>query len=113
MWPAPLRPRINPSPVDKETSHDDPPGPDARRGPRPPARPDRRGRPAAPANQCAGRPQGQESHGRPRTAHRYPGVVRTLRGGAGPVMIGRDGELRRLARLASSREPAVAIIAGE
>jgi DNA-binding NarL/FixJ family response regulator len=28
-------------------------------------------------------------------------------------MIGRDGELRRLARLASSREPAVAIIAGE
>ncbi|MGX6605257.1 ATP-binding protein [Micromonosporaceae bacterium Da 78-11] len=39
--------------------------------------------------------------------------MRTIRGGAGPVMIGRDSELRRLARLASAREPAVAIIAGE
>ncbi|HEX5201007.1 MAG TPA: AAA family ATPase, partial [Actinoplanes sp.] len=39
--------------------------------------------------------------------------MRTLRGGASPVMIGRESELRRLARLASSREPAVAIIAGE
>ncbi|WP_239164783.1 ATP-binding protein [Actinoplanes palleronii] len=39
--------------------------------------------------------------------------MRTLRGGASPVMIGRDSELRRLARLAASREPAVAIIAGE
>ncbi|WP_239138699.1 ATP-binding protein [Actinoplanes regularis] len=39
--------------------------------------------------------------------------MRTLRGGASPVMIGRESELRRLARLASAREPAVAIIAGE
>ncbi|WP_430782888.1 ATP-binding protein [Actinoplanes sp. G11-F43] len=39
--------------------------------------------------------------------------MRTLRGGAGPVMIGRESELRRLARLASSPDPAVAIIAGE
>ncbi|WP_239175833.1 ATP-binding protein [Actinoplanes cyaneus] len=39
--------------------------------------------------------------------------MRTVRGSASPVMIGRDGELRRLARLAASREPAVAIIAGE
>ncbi|MFG1604954.1 ATP-binding protein [Actinoplanes sp. NPDC049265] len=39
--------------------------------------------------------------------------MRTIRGGAGPVMIGRQGELRRLARLASAREPAVALIAGE
>ncbi|MFI5894001.1 ATP-binding protein [Actinoplanes sp. NPDC051513] len=39
--------------------------------------------------------------------------MRTFRGGASPVMIGRESELRRLARLASSREPAVAIIAGE
>ncbi|MET8150184.1 ATP-binding protein [Actinoplanes sp. NPDC049668] len=39
--------------------------------------------------------------------------MRTIRGGASPVMIGRDGELRRLARLASAPEPAVAIIAGE
>ncbi|MEV7629070.1 AAA family ATPase [Actinoplanes sp. NPDC089786] len=39
--------------------------------------------------------------------------MRTIRGGAGPVMIGREGELRRLARLAAAREPAVALIAGE
>ncbi|MBB4763225.1 ATP-binding protein [Amorphoplanes digitatis] len=39
--------------------------------------------------------------------------MRTIRGGASPVMIGRDGELRRLVRLATAREPAVAIIAGE
>ncbi|WP_239170339.1 helix-turn-helix transcriptional regulator [Actinoplanes xinjiangensis] len=39
--------------------------------------------------------------------------MRTNRGGASPVMIGRAGELRRLAQLAKSREPAVAIIAGE
>ncbi|MEJ3746229.1 AAA family ATPase [Actinomycetes bacterium KLBMP 9797] len=39
--------------------------------------------------------------------------MRTSRGGASPVMIGRDRELRRLARLAAAREPAVGIIAGE
>ncbi|MEV6347571.1 AAA family ATPase [Actinoplanes sp. NPDC051851] len=39
--------------------------------------------------------------------------MRAFRGGVSPVMIGREGELRRLARLASAREPAVAIIAGE
>ncbi|WP_433788503.1 ATP-binding protein [Actinoplanes sp. CA-252034] len=39
--------------------------------------------------------------------------MRTNRGGASPVMIGRGGELRRLAQLAKSREPAVAVIAGE
>ncbi|HEV8563246.1 MAG TPA: AAA family ATPase [Actinophytocola sp.] len=39
--------------------------------------------------------------------------MRTIRGGASPVMIGRESELRRLAQLASAREPAVAIIAGE
>ncbi|MDI6102125.1 AAA family ATPase [Actinoplanes sp. NEAU-A12] len=39
--------------------------------------------------------------------------MRSVRGGASPVMIGRDSELRRLARLAAAREPAVAIIAGE
>ncbi|WP_308285509.1 helix-turn-helix transcriptional regulator [Actinoplanes hulinensis] len=39
--------------------------------------------------------------------------MRTIRGGASPMMVGRESELRRLARLASSREPAVAIIAGE
>ncbi|MEV6488664.1 AAA family ATPase, partial [Actinoplanes sp. NPDC051633] len=39
--------------------------------------------------------------------------MRAVRGGASPVMIGRDSELRRLAQLASSREPAVALIAGE
>ncbi|MEU4625815.1 AAA family ATPase [Actinoplanes sp. NPDC023801] len=39
--------------------------------------------------------------------------MRPIRGGAGSVMIGRESELRRLARLASSRDPAVAIIAGE
>ncbi|MEV0900019.1 AAA family ATPase [Actinoplanes sp. NPDC049802] len=39
--------------------------------------------------------------------------MRTTRGGASPMMIGREGELRRLARLACSREPAVVIIAGE
>ncbi|MEU8231441.1 AAA family ATPase [Actinoplanes sp. NPDC048967] len=39
--------------------------------------------------------------------------MRTIRGGASPVMIGRESELRRLARLASAHEPAVALIAGE
>ncbi|MEU8239169.1 AAA family ATPase [Actinoplanes missouriensis] len=39
--------------------------------------------------------------------------MRTIRGGAGPVMIGRESELRRLTQLASASEPAVAIIAGE
>ncbi|MFD1320697.1 ATP-binding protein [Micromonospora sonneratiae] len=39
--------------------------------------------------------------------------MRTIRGGASPVMIGRESELRRLAQLAAAREPAVAIIAGE
>ncbi|HEY3008829.1 MAG TPA: AAA family ATPase, partial [Micromonosporaceae bacterium] len=39
--------------------------------------------------------------------------MRTIRGGASPVMIGRESELRRLAQLASAREPAVALIAGE
>ncbi|MEV6305535.1 AAA family ATPase [Actinoplanes sp. NPDC051861] len=39
--------------------------------------------------------------------------MRTIRGGAGPVMIGRESELRRLAQLASARRPAVAVIAGE
>ncbi|HWS33009.1 MAG TPA: AAA family ATPase [Actinoplanes sp.] len=39
--------------------------------------------------------------------------MRAIRGGTGPVMIGRESELRRLTRLASSPEPAVAIIAGE
>ncbi|ROP28495.1 ATP-binding protein [Couchioplanes caeruleus] len=39
--------------------------------------------------------------------------MRTIRGGASPVMIGRESELRRLAQLASAHEPAVAIIAGE
>ncbi|MFD0525896.1 ATP-binding protein [Paractinoplanes durhamensis] len=39
--------------------------------------------------------------------------MRNLRGGASPVMIGRESELRRLARLASAREPAVAVVAGE
>ncbi|MGK5683510.1 helix-turn-helix transcriptional regulator [Actinoplanes sp. URMC 104] len=39
--------------------------------------------------------------------------MRNLRGGAGPVMIGRESELRRLAQLASSGEPAIAVIAGE
>ncbi|MEU4564313.1 AAA family ATPase [Actinoplanes sp. NPDC023936] len=39
--------------------------------------------------------------------------MRTIRGGASPVMIGRESELRRLTRLASASEPAVAIIAGE
>ncbi|MEU7903584.1 AAA family ATPase [Actinoplanes sp. NPDC049118] len=39
--------------------------------------------------------------------------MRTIRGGASPVMIGRESELRRLAQLASARESAVAIIAGE
>ncbi|MEU4419686.1 AAA family ATPase [Actinoplanes sp. NPDC024001] len=39
--------------------------------------------------------------------------MRTIRGGASSVMIGREGELRRLAQLASAREPTVAIIAGE
>ncbi|WP_436533175.1 ATP-binding protein [Actinoplanes sp. HUAS TT8] len=39
--------------------------------------------------------------------------MRIVRGGASSVMVGRDGELRRLARLAAAREPAVAIIAGE
>ncbi|WP_305787059.1 ATP-binding protein [Symbioplanes lichenis] len=39
--------------------------------------------------------------------------MRPFRGGAGPVMIGRESELRRLVRLASSRAPAVAIVAGE
>ncbi|WP_244200407.1 helix-turn-helix transcriptional regulator [Micromonospora arborensis] len=39
--------------------------------------------------------------------------MRTIRGGASPMMIGRESELRRLAQLASAREPAVALIAGE
>src|SRR5215470_5752189 len=39
--------------------------------------------------------------------------MRGTRGGASPVMIGRDGELHRLMRLASSSRPQVAIIAGE
>ncbi|MFL6072586.1 MAG: AAA family ATPase [Mycobacteriales bacterium] len=39
--------------------------------------------------------------------------MRTTRGGASPVMIGRDHELRHLARLAASGRPEVAIIAGE
>ncbi|MFC6018083.1 ATP-binding protein [Plantactinospora solaniradicis] len=39
--------------------------------------------------------------------------MRPIRGGASPMMIGRESELRRLAQLASAREPAVAIIAGE
>ncbi|MBE1490721.1 ATP-binding protein [Plantactinospora soyae] len=39
--------------------------------------------------------------------------MRTIRGGASPMMIGRESELRRLTQLASARESAVAIIAGE
>ncbi|HEU5110889.1 MAG TPA: AAA family ATPase, partial [Micromonosporaceae bacterium] len=39
--------------------------------------------------------------------------MRTTRGGASPVMIGRDRELRRLAQLASSGRPEVAVVAGE
>ncbi|MEU4241825.1 AAA family ATPase [Actinoplanes sp. NPDC026619] len=39
--------------------------------------------------------------------------MRPIRGGASPVMIGRESELRRLAQLASARQPSVALIAGE
>ncbi|BCB91649.1 LuxR family transcriptional regulator [Phytohabitans suffuscus] len=39
--------------------------------------------------------------------------MRAIRGGASPVMIGRERELRRLAQLASARVPAVAVVAGE
>ncbi|WP_244876428.1 helix-turn-helix transcriptional regulator [Winogradskya consettensis] len=39
--------------------------------------------------------------------------MRNIRGGASPMMIGRESELRRLTQLAASHEPAVAIIAGE
>ncbi|MEU8608459.1 hypothetical protein AB0C29_10715, partial [Actinoplanes sp. NPDC048791] len=39
--------------------------------------------------------------------------MRTIRGGASPVMIGRESELRRLARLAWGPVPAGAHIAGE
>ncbi|MEU4693881.1 AAA family ATPase [Actinoplanes sp. NPDC023714] len=39
--------------------------------------------------------------------------MRIYRGGASPMMIGREGELSRLAQLAAAGEPAVAIIAGE
>src|SRR5215475_10037745 len=39
--------------------------------------------------------------------------MRGTRGGSSPVMIGRDGELHRLMRLASSSRPQVAMIAGE
>jgi len=44
---------------------------------------------------------------------RYPFSVRATRGGASPVMIGRDYELHRLMRLVSSSRPRVAIVAGE
>src|SRR3954454_9235273 len=113
MWQLPRRPRIDPSAVDKETCHVDAPGRAAGSGERPSPRVDRRGRQGAPAYHRPHGAPGEESPGRPRTAHRYPGVVRPLRGGASPVMIGRESELRRLARLASAHEPAVAIIAGE
>ncbi|HEX2771630.1 MAG TPA: AAA family ATPase, partial [Micromonosporaceae bacterium] len=39
--------------------------------------------------------------------------MRTTRGGASPVMIGRDSELRRLAQLAAVGDAQVALIAGE
>ncbi|HEU4397945.1 MAG TPA: AAA family ATPase, partial [Actinomycetota bacterium] len=39
--------------------------------------------------------------------------MRTTRGGASPVMIGRDRELRQLTQLAAAGQPQVAIIAGE
>ncbi|GAA4173163.1 hypothetical protein GCM10022251_70710 [Phytohabitans flavus] len=39
--------------------------------------------------------------------------MRAIRGGASPVMIGRERELRRLVQLASARVPAVAVVAGE
>jgi DNA-binding CsgD family transcriptional regulator len=39
--------------------------------------------------------------------------MRSTRGGASPVMIGRDRELRQLAQLANARRPQVAIVAGE
>jgi hypothetical protein len=39
--------------------------------------------------------------------------VRTTRGGASPVMIGRDRELRTLVRLAAARRPGIAMVSGE
>src|SRR3954468_17665372 len=116
MWRLPSRPRIDPSADDEETSHVDPSRAAHDAHQRPPAGTDRRRRAGPSArHRPAGAPvaAGPQSAGRPRYAHRYPGVVRTIRGGASPVMIGRESELRRLAQLASARGPAVAIIAGE
>src|SRR5262245_56816316 len=113
MWRVPCRPRMDTSAVDKETGHVDAPRPDTDHHQRPAPRDGRRVRPAAPARRRPPGPQGAENPCGPRTPHRYPGVVRTSRGGASPGMIGRGSELGRLARLASAREPAVAIIAGE
>src|SRR5215475_5046814 len=56
---------------------------------------------------------------RPRTSRncvtrgRYPCSVRSTRGGASPMMVGRDHELHRMMRLVSSPRPHIAIVAGE
>src|SRR2546421_522610 len=112
------------------------PGPDPLPGQGAPAGHDPRGRPAGPAERVPPAPAAYAAPAAPVTsppALRHDPVavthpvtatvlsvatgnltpVRATRGGPSPVMVGRDAELRQLARLFASSRPQVAMVAGE
>src|SRR5256885_8669948 len=112
------------------------PGPDPLPGQGAPAGHDHRGRPAAAAERVPPAPAAYAAPAAPVTsppALRHDPVavthpvtatvlsvatgnltpVRATRGGPSPVMVGRDAELRQLARLFASSRPQVAMVAGE
>src|SRR3954469_25876342 len=115
------------------TDHDAAPGTDPLPGQGAHARHDQRRRPAAPAERGPSPPAAHAAPAAPVTCTASDTVavtipvtatvlsvgtgnlapVRATRGGASPVMVGRDAELRQLTRLFTSARPQVAMVAGE